>query len=640
MAVDIKFLLSAKDDASQVFGKVADSAKKVESGVSGAFGGLAGSFGKIGGAIGAIVAGAGFKTLVDSTINWNLEAIKLSKTLGITTESASVLNLALGDVYVSQDTMIAGAQRIAKTLSTNEEAFAKLGVATRDANGHFKSTTEIMTDVNTKLNNIKAGTDRNVAGLSIYGKGWQELSGLLKLNNEAMKDAEEKAKRLHLIVGPDGVEKTKKYRAALNDIEDIGKSLAVQFGSVLLPVLVKVGTWFGESGPALAGIFDKVLKGMMKTFETLGSWIGLMAYRFVSLGSVIKNVFTGNFAQAKQDWQNMVAAGEDYSKKVKSLWTNWGDEKTPASKAPTGETFGGNENADAGKELENKLAAQVRAWQEAAKKIIDIERDKWGSVLDAQKTALDKLEKEYDARVAKLDKFKDTLAGIKKSWQPAPGNDLSGLLQRERELDDTTFDPSEKIQGYNELIRLHRDLNQEIIDGTDIIVSKAQADRDAQIAVDRLAEKIQGVEAAMANEESAVVSLAEKIIAQNEAIAESNRQLERLKTMLDSLHDKDINVNIKINGIADLEKALNFTGQSPTVTPTDIPQYATGTQYVPRTGLAIVHQGERIVPASQNSTTYNGGNNITVQVVTQSKDPDGIAREIAPALSKYLGRKL
>jgi hypothetical protein len=339
----------------------------------------------------------------------------------------------------------------------------------------------------------------------------------------------------------------------------------------------------------------------------------------------------------------MVAAGEDYSKKVKSLWTNWGDEKTPASKGPTGETFGGNENADAGKELETKLAAQVRAWQDAAKKIIDIERDKWENVLSAQKSALEKLEKEYDARLAKLDKFKDTLAGIRKSWQPAPGNDLSGLMQRERELDDTTFDPSEKVRGYNELIGLYRDLNQEVADGTDVIVSKAQADRDYQIAEDRLKEKIRATADEMANEESAVVSLAEKIIAQNEAIAESNRQLDRLKTMLDSLHDKDINVNVKINGIADLERALNITGQSPTVTPTDIPQYASGTQYVPRTGLALVHQGEAIIPAGQNrgGSISVGNINITLQSSgSAATDANELARQIVPAMRKYAARSL
>jgi hypothetical protein len=33
----------------------------------------------------------------------------------------------------------------------------------------------------------------------------------------------------------------------------------------------------------------------------------------------------------------------------------------------------------------------------------------------------------------------------------------------------------------------------------------------------------------------------------------------------------------------------------------------TGTDYVPRTGMAMIHQGEAIIPASENIAPYSGG---------------------------------
>jgi len=43
-----------------------------------------------------------------------------------------------------------------------------------------------------------------------------------------------------------------------------------------------------------------------------------------------------------------------------------------------------------------------------------------------------------------------------------------------------------------------------------------------------------------------------------------------------------------------------------------LPKFATGTPYVPQTGLAIVHQGERIIPADQNRGGFGG--NIIIHV--------------------------
>ncbi|MCM8596655.1 phage tail tape measure C-terminal domain-containing protein [Accumulibacter sp.] len=53
-----------------------------------------------------------------------------------------------------------------------------------------------------------------------------------------------------------------------------------------------------------------------------------------------------------------------------------------------------------------------------------------------------------------------------------------------------------------------------------------------------------------------------------------------------------------------------------------LPSFAVGTDYVPRDMIAQIHQGERIIPAAQNTGGFEAPVNITVHVHGQSQAPD------------------
>lgn len=243
-------------------------------------------------AISAVLAGGAiFGSSIKAANEWNSEVTKISKTMGITTEQASIMAVALDHIGVSTDTFTHASMMMTRQLSGNEGAFRTLGVATRDANtGAFRPTGDIMVDVNEKLKSIHNTTERNAAGMKVYGRSWAEVRQILKLTPEAMKEAEETAKRLHLIVGPDGAAMTRKYKEEQRDLHLILNSLSIQIGNALLPVMTKLGAFMGEEGPAMGDVFKKVIQSIAfaagaawLTLKDMGDGIGAMAAQAVAL---------------------------------------------------------------------------------------------------------------------------------------------------------------------------------------------------------------------------------------------------------------------------------------------------------------------------------------------------------------------
>lgn len=317
--------------------------------------------------IGAVLAGGAlFGKVIGATVEWTGEAVKLSKTLGITTEQASVLNLALGDIHQTSETVTAAAAKITKTLNTQESAFAALGVATRDQNGHLRSTLDIMADANVKLLEFREGTDRNIEGTKIYGKSWGEVAGILKLTPQVLADAKTKADALHLVVGPEGVAKTKAYRAAMNDVQDAGKSLAIQFGDALLPTLTRVGAFMGQEGPAMSGAFKVALQGVAfvagavwLTLKDMGDGIGALAAQAAA-------VLSGDFAMAKRIGQ----LRDEQAAKNKAAFEQWKIDAftemkfTPTAAEPVGDKRSRGGKEDKGVKEKSRMGEWEAAWTE------------------------------------------------------------------------------------------------------------------------------------------------------------------------------------------------------------------------------------------------------------------------------------
>ncbi|MFZ6686583.1 hypothetical protein ACO0K0_02410 [Undibacterium sp. SXout11W] len=268
----------------------------------------------IGGLTAVMAGGKAFKEVIGASNEWTGEAKKLSVQLGITTERASVMMVAMRHMGMDSEVVTLAAGKMSKQIATNGQAFEKLGVAVKDSTGQYRPSLEIMGEVNAKLKEIKNPIEQNIAGTQVYGKSWSEVRGVMRLTSEEIKAAEQKTKELGLVVGDEGVANAKKYKESINDMKLIMTSLEVQLGAAVIPAFVSLGSWLSGVGPIIAKAMGAAITSLTGIFNTLSETVmsvwDVVADGFSQIGQITSDVMGGTAPSAMEFFVNVLKVVE------------------------------------------------------------------------------------------------------------------------------------------------------------------------------------------------------------------------------------------------------------------------------------------------------------------------------------------
>ena len=339
----------AEGTVEQAANSIHASMQKMSTQVGGAVGAMQakieGSFGMIGAAIhkinGAFMAatavlagGAAFKEVIKETVAFNSEIMKLSTSMGITKEEASGLVVALDHIGVSTESFNSATKMMTRSLAGNEKAFNDLHIETRQANGQYRSMTDIMLDANKALSALAEGTDREIAGKKIYGRSWDEVRKIIKLTSDEMKHGEERAKELGLVVSEDGAKQTANYKLQMRELHLTMTAFAKVIGDAVLPILAKLGEWFNDIGPTAVKVIRVAFNTLVGTIDTVVSMFFLLwdvakgvvrslAMAIGELAIAFAKLMTGDFAGAAAEFKNIGASiGEVWKDTLEEMETD------------------------------------------------------------------------------------------------------------------------------------------------------------------------------------------------------------------------------------------------------------------------------------------------------------------------------
>lgn len=293
--------------------------------ISGHFAEMGASINKVIGIIGTMSAvlagGAVFKSFITESQQWTGETMKLAKVMGITTEEAGAYKVALHSLGLEQDVLENASMKLSRTVATKQQAFKDLGIEIKDVNtGKLLPMGTIIENTTTYLNGLEAGTNRNAAASTLFGRNWKEMQGILKLTSEKIAEGRKELKDLGLEVGPERVQQFLQYRTEVKYLGLVYESLKVQIGNALMPTLISLGQWFKDIAPAAMFVFGGALKGVMAFVEyaTLGvtvlweTWKALweqFSVTSIALVQVITKIISGDFAGA---WETAKKGAADF----------------------------------------------------------------------------------------------------------------------------------------------------------------------------------------------------------------------------------------------------------------------------------------------------------------------------------------
>ena len=528
-------------------------AKKFSREVGQALGNLAGALVALGGA-------SGIGALVKGQIDAADAALRLSQQLGITTEQWSqyVVQAKLADV--SQESLTVGLRQLSKNQAdfvagTGEaaQAFRALGIEQKDVIALNGDTAALFELVIGKLAPMRDDLNKTALEVKLFGRSGNELRTLINGFAETRNEARE----LNAIIGKDTAEAADRFNDNLTRVGIAVQAIGLNIAREILPTLEKMSEKMVSAAKDTAsmGNAGRIADAGLKILATAGTAVAtIFSAVGTSVGAavaVIAAVARGEFRSALEiARENTVNLAEQVAAAVLSIEKTWDD---TASKIK-------GKSEDTGKKLAAPALVAADAIEKANKQLAAISKRQAGIFGDIA-AQLKEIQKEQqrvtDSFVESAQIATEAADGMVFTW-----DEFGNRVEMTRE----EFDVLENS-------------NKRLFDG---------------------------IGSAAAEGFGAVIFGADKA---SDAVARLGARLADLiaeETILKPL-SKGISGGLKGFSLSGLFGIGGDVGVAEEAAALGIPSFDSGTDRVPRTGLALVHEGERITPAGQNT-----GGGITV----------------------------
>lgn len=267
-SVELKNAQKAADDFNPALEKVGATAEKVASkadAVSKATSGISKAAAGVSGALLGLAVSAGLAA--DDLATASAQS-------GFSVQTLQEWEYASDRIDVSSETMIAAATKLKRNMTSTSadvvKAFQDLGVGVTDNEGKLRDIEGVFNDVVYGLQFVTNETERDTIAMTLFGRGADELAGVIDDGGAALREYSKEAEDLGLILSDEALNGANEFNNGLDTLKARAKASFMEAGASLAQNLLPELDRLVEGVTKVLNWFAQLDSGTLKLVMTIG----------------------------------------------------------------------------------------------------------------------------------------------------------------------------------------------------------------------------------------------------------------------------------------------------------------------------------------------------------------------------------
>lgn len=210
----------------------------------------------------------------------------MSAVTGLSTKQLQEFAYASDLIDVSMDTLSGSLRKLTANMNnakdgtgTQAEAFKKLGVNVKDAQGNLRNSNDVFNDTIRALGNISNETERDALAMELFGKSATELNPLIEGGIDTLDEMGKKASELGLILSQEALDGANAFNDQIDILKANGKQTFQVIGTEIATQLAPAMTELNKKS-------EEVIKSLTSALRE-GGIDGLVTEITSQLGKLI-----------------------------------------------------------------------------------------------------------------------------------------------------------------------------------------------------------------------------------------------------------------------------------------------------------------------------------------------------------------